>query len=83
MSGRVQGVGFRATVQQAARRAGVSGWVRNRSDGAVESEVQGPPEDVDEVVGVIRDGPAFASVDDASIEDVDVVDGERDFAVRG
>jgi acylphosphatase len=42
-TGRVQGVGFRATARAVARRHEVSGWVRNQSDGSVLMEVQGVP----------------------------------------
>jgi acylphosphatase len=41
--GRVQGVGYRAWTVDEARRRGLSGWVRNRSDGDVEAVFSGPP----------------------------------------
>lgn len=43
-SGRVQGVGFRYTTQSIARQIGVSGWVKNRSDGSVEILAEGADE---------------------------------------
>ncbi|MGD9689364.1 MAG: acylphosphatase [Phycisphaerales bacterium] len=49
-TGRVQGVGFRATARQCAARLGATGWVRNEPDGSVLMEVQGTPETVDGVL---------------------------------
>lgn len=46
-SGRVQGVGFRATAQEKARRVALVGYVRNQADGTVEMEVEGMPRHVD------------------------------------
>lgn len=53
-SGRVQGVGFRATAQAAADGCPVSGWVRNEFDGSVMMEVQGSPEAIEKVLEAIR-----------------------------
>lgn len=52
--GRVQGVGFRYSVCEWARRAGVSGWVRNRRDGTVEAELFGDERGVRQVITQIR-----------------------------
>jgi acylphosphatase len=52
--GRVQGVGFRATVWGIAQRHEVSGWVRNEADGAVRMEAVGAPEELDRFLGAIR-----------------------------
>ena len=46
-SGQVQGVGFRYTASQIARRHDISGWVRNLSDGRVEVSVQGDPAELE------------------------------------
>jgi ADP-ribose pyrophosphatase len=62
ISGRVQGVGFRDAMTGVASRAGVSGWVRNRRDGTVESLVQGLPNAVDKVIDWSRRGPPGARV---------------------
>ncbi len=62
ISGRVQGVGFREAAVDAARAAGVAGWVRNRADGTVEVLVQGPPDAVDRLVAWCRRGPPLARV---------------------
>jgi len=61
--GFVQGVGFRYAVGRAARTRGVSGWVRNRSDGTVEAVFEGDAEDVESLVEFCRRGPRGAVVD--------------------
>jgi acylphosphatase len=64
VSGRVQGVGFRWFVREAARRHRLAGWVRNRDDGSVEVETSGDDASVREFVEAIREGPPGARVDD-------------------
>ncbi len=61
--GRVQGVAFRAHTAEAARRAGVAGWVRNRGDGSVEALFAGPADAVEKMLAFVRRGPRFARVD--------------------
>lgn len=63
VSGRVQGVGYRAWFAQLAERNGVWGWVRNRHDGTVEAVVQGDRVAVAAVIEEARIGPAHARVD--------------------
>jgi acylphosphatase len=58
--GRVQGVGFRAHVAEAAARHGVKGWVRNAADGSVEIAAQGT---VDGFVRDVREGPPWSRVE--------------------
>jgi acylphosphatase len=62
ISGVVQGVGFRASMKDAAIRYGVDGWVRNRDDGAVEALVQGEESQVEELLAWARVGPPGAAV---------------------
>jgi acylphosphatase len=67
--GVVQGVGYRASFYYAAKRAGVSGWVRNRRDGTVEAMIHGSEGAVNEVIEWSRRGPDLARVDDVAITD--------------
>lgn len=60
--GRVQGVGFRYYTLRQARSIGVSGWVRNRVDGAVEVEAQGVADQLELLQDALQRGPAFALV---------------------
>jgi acylphosphatase len=62
ITGRVQAVGYRQWMVDAARRLGVSGWVRNLADGSVEAEVSGPPEAVDSLAMQCEAGPSLARV---------------------
>jgi len=62
VSGRVQGVGFRAATRSQAEARGVAGWVRNRADGSVEAAFEGDPEAVEAIVGFCRKGPPLARV---------------------
>ena len=67
VTGRVQGVGFRWAVEDEARDAGVTGWVRNLPDGRLEAVFEGEEESVRRMVGFCRRGPAVARVDDVAI----------------
>ena len=62
IAGRVQGVGFRAWMQEHARALGLSGWVRNRVDGTVEALVAGEVAAVEELLRLCRRGPRMAQV---------------------
>lgn len=61
--GRVQGVGYRAFVMDAAEAHRVEGWVRNRRDGSVEAVIAGPAHAVAAVIAECRRGPSMARVD--------------------
>jgi acylphosphatase len=63
VSGRVQGVFFRQSTVDEARRLGLRGWVRNLPDGRVEAEVEGERSDVEALLRFCRRGPPAAKVD--------------------
>ena len=81
ITGRVQGVGFRAWTRREARRRGLRGWVRNRIDGSVEALLIGEAAAVDSLSEACRRGPAMSRVDAVTRLPADD-DGSRDFEER-
>jgi acylphosphatase len=63
IQGRVQGVGYRAWVEQQARVHHLEGWVRNRRDGSVEALFAGPADVVSKMIALCRRGPMSARVE--------------------
>ncbi len=72
VSGRVQGVGFRFFAERAARDVSITGWVRNRHDGTVETVVEGEEEAVRRYLDRLRAGPIGCRVTALDEEDVPV-----------
>ena len=72
VSGKVQGVFFRASTQDVADKLNIKGWVKNEYDGSVSICAQGTKEQVDTFVQWCKNGPAQASVDS-----VDLVESEN------
>lgn len=68
VEGRVQGVGFRYFVSQAASELGVRGWVRNRWDGSVELVAEGAPEALAKLAAALRKGPRSSVVTDVNLD---------------
>ena len=81
ITGRVQGVGYRAWALQVASRLGLRGWVRNRTDGSVEVLVIGEDDAVARMVEACREGPFGARVSDVAISDAED-DGSAGFRAK-
>ena len=79
--GRVQGVTFRGSTREEARRAGVDGWVRNRPDGCVEAVFEGEAAAVEQLVAFCRRGPSWAAVERVDIAE-EAPEGEQGFRIR-
>jgi acylphosphatase len=81
VTGRVQGVGYRAWVVDTATRLRLRGWVCNRRDGSVEALVIGADDAVAEMIAACREGPYAARVGEVSVEDARD-DGSTGFTAR-
>ena len=82
IQGKVQGVGFRAWVQQQAIQLGLSGFTRNLSDGRVEVFAQGPKERLDELEKRCAVGPHYADVHSVQREDAEGTILHQGFDIR-
>ncbi len=81
ISGRVQGVGFRAFTRQQAAVLDIKGWIKNLNDGRVEAVIEGEKNKVKQMVNKLKEGPSFARVDEFEIEDREV-DNFGEFEIR-
>ena len=81
VSGRVQGVFFRASASDMARRQGLLGWVKNNHDGSVEALFQGEEHILERAIMWCHEGPPSAMVTDVKISYETVSDNFNDFKV--
>ncbi|QYF72427.1 acylphosphatase [Cryobacterium sp. PAMC25264] len=81
VNGMVQGVGFRYYTEAQASSLGLGGYVRNRSDGAVETEIEGDDEAVERMLTWLHRGPGSASVESVQVTDL-TEHGEASFSIR-
>jgi acylphosphatase len=82
VTGRVQGVSFRAWTEAEARRLGLAGWVRNAPDGSVEARLQGDPSAIEAMLRRLWDGPSAARVAGMDSAPAEVEPGLTDFRIR-
>jgi acylphosphatase len=81
--GRVQGVGFRAHVEYAARTiGGITGWVRNVGYDTVEAVAEGERDKVERLIGMMKEGPRMSQVDESKVEWENVTGEFREFGVK-
>jgi acylphosphatase len=81
VSGKVQGVFFRASAKEKADQFGIRGTVQNQKDGSVRIEAEGENEDLQRFLDWCREGPKFAQVDRCDVKE-DVVKSYPDFSIR-
>jgi len=82
VTGRVQGVSYRASTVDEARRLGVVGWVRNLPDGAVELEAEGPDAQITALLAWCAHGPPAARVTSVDARELAPSGTETAFALR-
>ena len=82
ISGRVQGVWFRATTKQKAEQLGLKGWVKNRDDGCVEAVFQGDENQVREMIKWCYHGPPLAKVEKVDVLKKQNMDLFEDFIIK-
>jgi len=81
VTGRVQGVFFRAWTREQAAKHGVNGWIRNCADGSVEGHFEGEEAAVRWLIDIIYDGPGGARVDRVETQEAEL-EGLSGFEVR-
>lgn len=82
VSGRVQGVSYRAATAREARRLGVVGWVRNCDDGSVELEAEGADDGIAALVAWCKHGPPAARVTGVAVDELAPAGTDRVFEIR-
>lgn len=82
VTGRVQGVFYRASTQQKAQELGLAGWVKNESDGSVVIEAEGETDKLRSLVEWCKSGPPTARVQDIHVEISDTFKNYDDFGVK-
>ena len=81
VTGRVQGVFFRAWTRDKAKTHDIKGWIRNCADGSVEGHLEGEEMSVRWLIDLLHDGPPSAVVNHVDVHDTDPEEGDR-FEVR-
>ncbi|HEC95565.1 MAG TPA: acylphosphatase [Euryarchaeota archaeon] len=81
VSGRVQGVFYRANTRKKAKELGIKGWVRNLYDGRVEITAEGKEEDLKKFIEWCKKGPELAFVENIKVEWKDYKGNYKDFSV--
>jgi acylphosphatase len=81
ISGLVQGVGYRTWVIEQANRLGISGWVKNLSDGSVEVSAESGENALKQFITICRKGPLAARVDRTDVQWEQITGGYDGFEV--
>ncbi len=82
ISGKVQGVFFRANVRDLALKLNVNGWIKNLPNGRVEAMFEGKNDDVEKMINFCKTGPLGAKVDDIEVKREDYRGEFSGFTIR-
>nr|WP_240689125.1 acylphosphatase [Ammoniphilus sp. YIM 78166] len=82
VTGKVQGVGFRRFTQKQAVNLKIVGWVRNKLDGTVEIEAEGKPQNMNDFITLLWQGPLRAVVDQVQSQPIRGLKGYRRFVIK-
>jgi len=82
VGGRVQGVGFRYFAWHQAEELQITGWVRNTTDGKVEMEAEGEPQNLENFIDWIKQGPARAVIRTLSASEITPIRNFTKFNIR-
>jgi len=82
IEGKVQGVGFRASVRHKAQELKINGWVKNLYDGRVEAIFTGLKEDVKNILKYVKKGPRFARVNNVEVREENYRDEFNNFRIK-
>ncbi|MEQ9426114.1 MAG: acylphosphatase [Cyclobacteriaceae bacterium] len=81
VTGRVQGVFYRASTKTKAQTLGLKGWVKNEQDGSVKMQIEGDEDKINQMIDWCHQGPSQASVDKVEVVDEELR-GYETFEVR-
>ena len=82
ISGRVQGVWFRASTKQIAKKLGLKGWVRNTTDGCVEAVFEGEEHLINKMIDWCHQGPPLSKVKNVKVKNLEPTNEFDDFSIR-
>ena len=82
VSGKVQGVWFRASTKQEAEKNGINGWVKNTSNGCVEAVFQGDEQKIMDIIDWCYKGPPLSAVEHVDVKEIDTEDKYESFSMR-
>ncbi|MEF8848640.1 MAG: acylphosphatase [Candidatus Thermoplasmatota archaeon] len=82
VSGKVQGVWFRANTKEKAEQLNINGWVKNTADGKVEAVFEGEEENIKEMLDWCHQGPPLAKVQTVDVEEKNSLEGLEGFSIK-